>query len=102
MARHPKNRNRPVAAQAQPKFNKVNGNAAGIDCGSDEHYVAVPADRDPEPGRRFGALTADLIPLAQWLLACRLHTVALESTGLHWLPPYENLEQHGLEVKVAD
>jgi transposase len=103
MARHPKNRNRPVAAPAQPKsFKKVNENAAGIDCGSEEHYVAVPADRDPQPVRCFGAFTADLIALAKWLLACRIDTVAIESTGVYWIPLYEILEEHGLKVRVVD
>ena len=64
MARQRKNRNEPVAAPAQPRgFRKVNPSAAGIDCGSDAHYVAVPEDRDPQPVRRFGAFTADLVAL---------------------------------------
>ncbi|MGH7081555.1 MAG: IS110 family transposase [Acetobacteraceae bacterium] len=103
MARHRKNRNQPIAAPAQPKsFQKVNENAAGIDCGSDEHYVAVPADRDPQPVRRFGAFTADLIALAVWLQACRVETVAIESTGVYWIPLYEILEAHGIRVQVVD
>jgi transposase len=103
MARHRKNRNEPVAAPAQPKgFRKVNPNAAGIDCGSDEHYVAVPEDRDPQPVRRFGAFTADLIALAAWLQTCRVDTVAIESTGVYWIPLYEILEAHGIHVQVVD
>jgi len=103
MARHRTNRNRPVAAPAQPKsFKKVNDNAAGIDCGSDAHYVAVPADRDPQPVRCFGAFTADLIALAKWLQACRVDTVAIESTGVYWIPLFEVLEERGIEVKVVD
>jgi transposase len=103
MPRHRKNRNRPVAAPAQPKsLKKINENAAGIDCGSDEHYVAVPADHAPEPVRCFGAFTADLIALAQWLLACHIDTVAIESTGVYWIPLYEILEEHGIDVKLVD
>ncbi len=103
MARHRKNRNEPVAAPAQPKgFRKVNPNAAGIDCGSDEHYVAVPDDRDPQPVRRFGAFTADLIALAAWLQACRVDTVAIESTGVYWIALYEILEARGIHVQVVD
>jgi transposase len=103
MAKHRRNRNRSVSAPAQPKsFKKVNENAAGIDCGSDEHYVAVPADRDPQPVRCFGAFTADLIALAKWLLACRIDTVAIESTGVYWIPLYEILERHRIIVKVVD
>jgi transposase len=103
MARHRKIRNEPVKAPAQPKsFRKVNPNAAGIDCGSDEHYVAVPEDRDPQPVRRFGAFTADLIALAAWLQTCRIDTVAIESTGVYWIPLYEILEAHGIHVQVVD
>jgi transposase len=103
MARRHKNRNYPVPAPQQPKsLTKVNENAAGIDCGSDAHFVAVPEDRDPQPVRRFGAFTADLIALAEWLKACRINTVAIESTGVYWIPLYELLETHGIEVKVVD
>lgn len=87
----------------QPKsFKTINLNAAGIDCGSDAHYVAVPADRDPQPVRCFGAFTADLVVLAQWLKACHIDTVAIESTGVYWIPLYEVLEEHGIDVKVVD
>jgi transposase len=103
MARHCKHRNEPVTAPAQQKsFRKVNLNAAGIDCGSDEHYVAVPEDRDPHPVRRVGAFTADLMELATWLRACRIDTVAIESTGVYWIPLYEVLETHGIHVQVVD
>ena len=103
MARHRMNRNEPVKAPAQPKgFKKVNPNAAGIDCGSDEHYVAVPEDRDLQPVRRFGAFTADLLALAAWLKACRIDTVAIESTGVYWIVLFEILEAHGIKVQVVD
>lgn len=103
MARNPKNRNRPVAAPQQPKsFTKVNENAAGIDCGSDQHYVAVPEDRDPQPVRCFGAFTADLIALAEWLKACGITTVAIESTGVYWIPLAEVLEVRSIKVNVVD
>jgi transposase len=103
MARHRKNRNEPVKAPAQQRgFKKVNPNAAGIDCGSDVHYVAVPEDRDPQPVRRFGAFTADLVALAAWLKACGVTTVAIESTGVYWIPLFEILEARGIEVKVVD
>lgn len=69
-------------------------NAAGIDIGADEIVVAVPVDRDPEPVRAFRTFTADLHALVNWLLACRIDTVAMESTGVYWLPLYELLEQH--------
>lgn len=61
----------------------VHPNAAGIDVGAAEHYVAVPAGRDAQPVRRFGACTEDLIALARWLKQCGVDTVALESTGVY-------------------
>ena len=64
----------------------VHLNAAGIDIGSAEHYVAVPADRDPQPVRRFACFTADLERLADWLEQCGIDTVAMESTGVYWIP----------------
>ena len=59
----------------------IHPNAAGIDVGSKEHLVAVPADRDPQPVRTFQAFTPDLHELAAWLKRCGIETVALESTG---------------------
>jgi transposase len=71
-------------------------NAAGIDIGADEIVVAVPPDRDPEPVRVFRTFTPDLEALVAWLVACGIDTVAMESTGVYWVPIYELLEQHGL------
>jgi transposase len=71
-------------------------NAAGIDISADELVVAVPPDRDPQPMRVFRTFTPDLEALVAWLLACGIDTVAMESTGVYWLPLYELLEQHGI------
>lgn len=71
-------------------------NAAGLDIGSAEIVVAVPPDRDPEPVRVFPTFTPDLHALAAWLVACGIDTVAMESTGVFWIPIYELLEQHGI------
>jgi transposase len=71
-------------------------NAAGIDIGADEIVVAVPPDRDPHPVRVFRTFTPDLEALVAWLVACGIDTVALESTGVYWVPLYELLEQHGI------
>jgi transposase len=81
---------------------QVNLNAAGIDIGSDRHFAAVPVGRDTVSVREFGAFTGDLLELVAWLKQCRITTVALESTGVYWIPLYEILEQHGLEVKLVD
>src|SRR6266496_568773 len=74
----------------------VHPNAAGLDIGSEEIVVAVPADRDPEPVRVFRTFTPDLHLLVAWLVACGIDTVAMESTGVFWIPIYELLEQHGI------
>jgi hypothetical protein len=71
----------------------VHPNAAALDIGSEEIVVAVPPDRDPEPVRVFQTFTDDLHALVSWLLACGIDTVAMESTGVFWIPIYELLEQ---------
>ena len=77
-------------------------NAAAIDIGATSHWVAVPRERDVEPVREFGAMTDDLHALADWLLACGIDTVALESTGVYWIPVYEVLERRRLTVWLVD
>jgi transposase len=71
-------------------------NAAGMDIGADEIVVAVPPDRDAEPIRAFRTFTSDLEALVLWLLECGIDTVAMESTGVYWLPIYELLEPQGI------
>lgn len=80
----------------------INPNAAGIDVGASDHYVAVPADRDERAVRRFGAFTEDLHALAKWLLQCGVETVAMESTGVYWIPLYQILESYDLKVKLVN
>jgi len=77
-------------------------NAAGIDIGSASHFVAVPPDRDDEPVREFNSFTADLQRLADWLDACNVDTVAMESTGVYWIPVYELLESRGFTVLLVN
>jgi len=79
-----------------------NPHAAGIDIGEAEHWVAVPPDRSPQPVRRFGTFTADLDALADWLLDCDITTVAMESTGVYWIPLFELLEARGVQVFLID
>ena len=81
---------------------QINLNAAGIDVGSREHWVAVPADRDPQPVRCFGTFTSDLEALADWLLQCEVKSVAMESTGVYWIPVFQILESRGLEVLLVN
>jgi hypothetical protein len=99
MTHHP----RPPRRTGRPAnaLTVVHPHAAGIDSGANEHYVAVPGD-GPACVRRFGACTADLEELADWLAACAVTTVALEATGVFWIPLFELLESRGLEVRLVD
>lgn len=80
----------------------VHPHAAGIDIGNATHYVAIPPDRDPEPVRRFECFTEDLKKMAKWLCHCGIDTVAMQSTGVYWLPVYEILIEHGLSVFLVN
>jgi transposase len=86
----------------RPGLNVVHQNAAGIDIGSREHYVAVGPDRDPHPVRTFGCFTVELRRLAEWLQACGVQTVVMQSTGVYWVPVYDVLEQHGFDVWLVN
>jgi transposase len=80
-------------------------NAAGIDIGGTSHYVAVPLDRVSgglQAVREFGPHTENLNAIADWLIACRIDTVALESTGVYWIALYELLESRGIDVWLVD
>ena len=83
-------------------FQVINPNAAGIDIGSEVHYVAVPEDRDPNPIRCFKCFTSDLNKLADWLEKCGIETVVMESTGVYWIPLYQILEKRGFEVCLVN
>jgi transposase len=80
----------------------VNPDAAGIDAGSEQHWVSVPEDRDEQPVRAFGTFTEDLYQLADWLLACGIRTVAIEATGVYWIPLFEVLQARGVAPKLVD
>jgi hypothetical protein len=77
-------------------------NAAGIDIGAAAHFVAVPPDRDDQPVREFASFTADLNALADWLVACGVDTVAMESTGVYWIALFELLESRGFTVLLVN
>src|SRR5260221_5526152 len=85
-----------------PGWEVVHAAAAGIDVGNSAHYVAVRPDRDPQPVRRFECFTADLHRLADWLQSCGVKTVALQSTGVYWIPLYDILEERGFEVYLVN
>jgi transposase len=77
-------------------------NAAGIDVGASSHFVAVPAQSAEQPVREFGCFTRDLEALADWLSACAVDTVAMESTGVYWIALYELLERRGFVVYLVN
>lgn len=83
---------------------QLNINAAGIDIGSECHYVAVPPGRDPEGQdvRHFSTFTADLHTIADWLHVCGIDTVAMESTGIYWIALFEVLESRGFDVRLVN
>lgn len=85
-----------------PHLRHINLHAAGIDIGSDRHLVAVPEGSDDVSVRQFGAFTSDLHEIADWLKKCGVTTVAMESTGVYWIPLFELLEQRGFDVKLVD
>jgi transposase len=80
----------------------LQADAAGLDIGHREHWCAVPVDRCPEPVQRFGTFTADLEALADWLQQCGIKTVAMESTGVYWIPAFQILERRGLTVCLVN
>lgn len=88
--------------EASSGLTPLNANAAGIDIGAESHFVAVHPDRDQRPVREFGAFTSDLYHLAEWLKTCRVETVAMESTGVYWIPLFQVLEERGFEVLLVD
>ena len=103
MKHHPKRKQvSPKARSSISLLERIQADAAGIDCGQNSHFVAVPPDRDPQPVREFRSFTAELEQLADWLAHCRIKTVAMESTGVYWIPLYEILEQRGFEVMLVN
>jgi transposase len=86
----------------QDHWEPLNPHAAGIDIGSREHYVCVPRDRAEKNVRPFGTFTCDLEALADWLKACRVTSVAMEATGVYWIPVFQILERRGFQVLLVN
>jgi transposase len=80
----------------------INLLAAGIDIGATSHFVAVPEGVSEITVREFRTFTSDLYALADWLKQCGIQTIAMESTGVYWIPVFEILEEKGFEVKLVD
>src|SRR3712207_3366903 len=89
-------------SRGRGKLSAVHPTAAAIDIGATLHVAAVGPDRDPEPVRTFGTFTGDLHRLADWFESCGIRTIAMESTGVYWIPAYEILEQRGFEVLLVN
>jgi transposase len=117
MSREKKHPGKPAEKKAEPGKDKrgrkrkgmclenrpiLEPNAAGIDIGAREIFVAVPPNRDEQPVRVFSTFTEDLVKMAQWLVSCGVTTVAMESTGVYWIPPHDVLEQHGVKPCLVD
>jgi transposase len=83
-------------------LDRIKPDVAGIDLGSNRHFVAVPPDRDPDPVQSFGPFTHDLHRLADWLTACAVRSVIMEATGVYWIPVFEILEARGFEVLLVN
>lgn len=107
----PKEKTKPKRRRKQSKSKKVvqldslkqiNLNAAGLDVGAAEIWACVPEGRDTESVRMFRTFTPDLHGLADWLEQCGVDTVAMESTGVYWIPIYEILEERGFEVYLVN
>jgi transposase len=89
-------------SKASSPLHEPEPNAAGIDVGANELWVAVAPDRVEEPVRRFGAFTRELNALVRWLLDCAISTVAMESTGMYWIPLYQLLADAGIKVCLVN
>lgn len=101
MTRH-RRQHSPRPCPRSTVLDRINPNVAGIDCGAARHFVAVPPDRAVTPVRSFATVTSDLRRLVQWLKECRVTSVAMEATGVYWIPIYEMLEADGFEVLLVN
>src|SRR5213593_234200 len=88
--------------QVREDMPPINRNAGGIDVGATAMWVSVPPDRDAEPVQQYGAFTRDLYAMADWLKRCGIETVAMESTGVYWIPVFQVLEERGIDVLLVN
>jgi transposase len=91
-----------TSKKGSPGFSVVHSHAAGIDVGATFHVVAVSPDYDPIPVRQFQSFTTDLHSLSQWLREVGITSIAMESTGVYWIPVFEILESYGFEVILVN
>lgn len=97
-----KSRKKALKAVKMGVLEQINFNASGIDVGSESMFVAIPEDRCDVTVREFKSFTADLHELLKWLQMYNIDTVAMESTGVYWMPLYEILDNAGIEVYLVD
>jgi len=90
------------STKSSNSLQEIHPNTAGIDVGSGSHFVAVPPGRDPKPVREFPSFTVDLHRIVKWLKKCHIEKVAIESTGVYWIPLYEILEDNGFDVCLVN
>nr|WP_320016534.1 IS110 family transposase [uncultured Desulfobacter sp.] len=83
-------------------LNAIHPNAAGIDIGATEIYIAVPGDRSDDPVKCFDTFTDDLHDAARWLKSCDIDSIAMESTGVYWIPVFQILDAYGFEVILVN
>ena len=94
--------NQPKGRSSLETLDLVHPNAAGVDIGSREIWVSLPPDRAGETVRCFGTFTPDLESLVQWLLENQVDTVAMESTGVYWIPLFELLEANHIQTYLVN
>ena len=83
-------------------WEQINPNAAGVDIGSKEHWACVPASRAEKNVRKFGTFTSDLEAMADWFKQCGVTSVAMEATGVYWIPLFQILERRGFRVVLVN
>jgi transposase len=98
----PKSKKKKQKISVEQGWEAINPHAAGIDIGAKEHVACVPAKATPKNVRSFGTFTADLGALADWFKACGVTSVAMEATGVYWIPVFQILEERGLAVILVN
>ena len=87
-------------AGSRADLRPASAGAAAIDIGSRMHMAAVNPDSTDDPVRAFGTFTQDLHAIADWFKTCGVTSIAMESTGVYWIPAYEILEQRGFDGRI--
>ena len=91
-----------MANRRKQRLRVVHPNCAGVDIGKKTHYVAVNESADTRSVRAFGCFTDELADMAAWLKSCGVDVVAMEATGVYWIPVYEVLDRAGFDVHLVD